>query len=77
MKIELENVCLQYDGKPPLFREINLVAQAGEFILIQGASGVGKSSLLRLLNRLQQATAGDILFDGKLSGKCETPPLRR
>ena len=65
MKIELKNLSLQYDGKPPLFQRISLLVESGEFILIQGASGVGKSSLLRLLNRLQEATTGDIFFDGK------------
>ncbi|MDE0298798.1 MAG: ABC transporter ATP-binding protein [Candidatus Poribacteria bacterium] len=68
---------LQYDGKPPLFREIKLVVETGEFVVIQGASGIGKSSLLRLMNRLQEATAGEILIDGQPITKHEVTSLRR
>ena len=77
MRIELRNVCLQYDRKPPLFHGINLVVETGEFILIQGASGVGKSSLLRLMNRLQETTSGEILIDGQLIATYEVTSLRR
>ena len=77
MRIELRNVSLQHDGKPPLFQGINLVVEAGEFILIQGASGVGKSSLLRLMNRLQDATTGEILIDDQPIAKHEVTALRR
>jgi putative ABC transport system ATP-binding protein len=77
MKIELRNVSLQHDEKPPLFQGINLVVETGEFILIQGPSGVGKSSLLRLMNRLQEATAGEILIGGQLIAKHEVTALRR
>ena len=77
MKIELRNVSLAHDGKPPLFQDINLVVDTGEFILVQGASGVGKSSLLRLMNRLQEATAGEVLIDGKPIVTYEVTSLRR
>ena len=77
MKLELKNVSLQHDGKLPLFQGINLVVEKGEFILVQGASGIGKSSLLRLMNRLQEATAGEILIDGQPIAKHEVTSLRR
>ena len=77
MKIALRNVSLAHDGKPPLFQGINLVIDTGEFILVQGASGVGKSSLLRLMNRLQETTTGEILIDGKPIVTYEVTSLRR
>lgn len=77
MKIELRNVSLEYDGNPPLFQGINLVVEEGEFIVVQGASGVGKSSLLHLMNRLQEATAGEILINGQPIAKLEVTSLRR
>lgn len=77
MRIELRNVSLQHDGKPLLFQGINLALESGEFILVQGASGVGKSSLLRLMNRLQEATSGEILIDGRLIATYEVTSLRR
>ena len=68
---------MQHDGKPLLFQGINLVVETGEFILVQGASGVGKSSLLRLMNRLQDTTSGEILIDGKPIATYEVTSLRR
>ena len=77
MKIEFKSVSLQHDGKPPLFQGINLTVETGEFILVQGPSGVGKSSLLRLMNRLQDTTAGEIVIDDQLIAKHEVTALRR
>lgn len=77
MKIELKNISLVYDGKEPLFKGISFVIEKGDFLLIQGASGVGKSSLLRLLNRLQEPTMGEILIEGNSIIKYEVTALRR
>ena len=76
-KIELENVGLQFEGKPPLFEGLKLAIGAGDFILIQGPSGCGKSTLLRLLNRLQDPTTGDVLADGVSTAQGEITRLRR
>ena len=77
MRIELKNVTLQYDEKTPTFQGIDLNVETGDFILIQGASGIGKSSLLRLLNRLQEPTAGEIRIDGKPIAEFDVTTLRR
>ena len=77
MKIELQNLTLQYSGKPPLFQNLTLTLEEGDFILIQGPSGSGKSSLLRLFNRLQAPTSGDILADGRPADQHEVTALRR
>ena len=58
MTIELKNVSLAYDSKAPLFLDLNLTINANDFVLIQGPSGSGKSSLLRLINRLQEPSGG-------------------
>ena len=65
MKLELKNLTLQYTGKPPLFENLHLTLESGDFALVQGPSGSGKSSFLRLLNRLQEPTVGEIQIDGK------------
>ena len=39
--------------------------QKGEFVSIIGPSGCGKSTLLRIIAGLEDATAGDILIDGR------------
>lgn len=77
MKLELQNLSLQYNGKPPLFQNVNLTVNTGEFVVIQGPSGIGKSSLLRLLNRLQEPTSGTILIDDKPITEHEVTHLRR
>ncbi len=51
-------------GIPPLFEELDLCVEKGDFILIWGASGTGKSTLLRLLCRLAPYTTGSMLFRG-------------
>lgn len=49
------------DGKPVL-RNINLSVSQGDFVGIIGLSGSGKSTLLRCINRLIDASAGEILI---------------
>lgn len=48
-----------------LFRNLNISLAAGEQLALQGASGVGKSTLLNLLAGLDQADEGQLLFEGK------------
>ncbi len=77
MKIELRHISLRYEGKPTLFEDLNLSVNEGDFILIQGPSGSGKSSLLRLLNRLQDPSSGEVLIDGNPVLDQEVTKLRR
>lgn len=44
---------------------INLEVKKGEIALLLGASGVGKSTLLRILNNLETADSGTVTLDGK------------
>ncbi len=77
MKLELASVSLQYNGRPPLFRDVDLVLESGEMILLKGPSGSGKSSFLRLLNRLQEPTSGQLLVDDRPADEHEITALRR
>jgi putative ABC transport system ATP-binding protein len=77
MRLELRNVSLQYPDKPPLFEGVNLTLESGGFMLIRGVSGSGKSSLLRLLNRLQEPTSGEIRVNGDSMAVREVTELRR
>jgi putative ABC transport system ATP-binding protein len=63
-----------------LFRGLNISLLAGEQLALQGASGVGKSTLLNLLAGLDQPDEGRLLFDGrdlKTMGVNEHLHLRR
>ena len=52
------------DGVQPL-ADISLALDAGSFTVLVGPSGVGKSTLLRILGGLLQPTAGEVLLDGQ------------
>jgi putative ABC transport system ATP-binding protein len=64
--ISFENVGLAFGDKPPLFDLVDFSVESGQFVLIQGPSGSGKSSFLKLINRLSEPTRGSILVDGKM-----------
>jgi putative ABC transport system ATP-binding protein len=48
-----------------LLDDISVQVQQGSIVAIVGTSGAGKSSFLRLLNRLDEPSAGTVLLDGK------------
>lgn len=56
---------------------VDLTIPAAPFLVVMGPSGSGKSSLLRLLNRLESFTAGDILFEGRSLTQWPVTALRR
>ena len=51
-------------GGTVLGEEVNIEVEAGDVFVIFGPSGAGKTSLLRLLNRLDEPTSGTVLLDG-------------
>ncbi|MCY1340834.1 Aliphatic sulfonates import ATP-binding protein SsuB [compost metagenome] len=65
--LEIRDLSKSYriDGRPlPVLERINLGVLPGEFVSIVGASGCGKSSLLRLVVGLESEYDGQILLDG-------------
>lgn len=62
--LEIKNLHKSY-GDNEVLKGIDLSVKAGEFIVVLGPSGAGKSTLLRCINRLNEATSGDILLNGK------------
>jgi ATP-binding cassette subfamily B protein len=63
--IELRNVEFRYPGaEQPVLKNISFVAKAGETTAIIGSTGAGKTTLVNLLPRLFDATAGSVLVDG-------------
>jgi len=79
--IKFENVTMAYrkDGNPAL-HDVSFEIADGEFVFLVGQSGAGKSTILRLLIREENAQAGNVLIDdiniGMLPEK-EVPKLRR
>ncbi|HEY3376036.1 MAG TPA: ABC transporter ATP-binding protein [Armatimonadota bacterium] len=65
-RVTFEGVGFGYDGAdgPPVLQEIALTAEPGQTIAILGATGSGKSTLVQLIPRLYDVTAGCVRIDG-------------
>jgi phosphonate transport system ATP-binding protein len=71
--LHIQNLNKSYTASKPILQGINLHIEGSGLTAIIGASGTGKSTLLRCINRLIDSTSGQILFEGidlaALSGK--------
>lgn len=64
-RVVFDNVTFGYDGYTPAVRNINLDVPAGTNVALVGATGSGKSTLIKLLPRFYDPQAGRILVDGE------------
>lgn len=61
--LELDRVNFLFDEGMPILRDVNLRLREGESIVLRGASGSGKSSLLNLIAGVSQSTSGSVCVD--------------
>ncbi len=61
--IEIKDVSFRYE-ETPVLKNVNLTIKAGEVIAFVGMSGGGKTTLVNLIPRFYDVTAGQILIDG-------------
>lgn len=61
--LELKDVSKRYGNDTVALSHVNFSVREGEFISVIGPSGAGKSTLLRCINRMIEATDGEIIFD--------------
>src|SRR5256886_226260 len=62
--LEIRDLVKVYPSGTKAIDGVSLDIQRGEFVVLMGLSGSGKSSLLRCINRLVEPTSGRIVFDG-------------
>ncbi len=62
--VEFDNVFFQYGDRAPVLNGLSLNVGAGEMVGIAGTTGVGKSTLVKLLLRLYDVNEGTIRIDG-------------
>jgi ABC-type multidrug transport system fused ATPase/permease subunit len=63
-EIVFEHVAFAYDPAAPVLRDVNLVIKPGQRIGVCGPTGGGKSTVLSLIPRFYDPTAGRVLIDG-------------
>ncbi len=76
--ISVRHLCKEYANATPL-KDVNVDIKRGEVVSIIGPSGTGKSTFLRMLNRLEEPTSGTIIIDGIDTGaqSCEISQVRQ
>lgn len=63
-RVELRNVSFRYSAESRwVAREMNLVAEPGQFVALVGPSGAGKSTIMRLLLGFETPSSGNVLYD--------------
>src|SRR5690606_10807708 len=64
--VAFEHVSFSYgpDAEGPVLEDLSFAAAAGQTVALVGASGSGKSTILALLQRFYDVTAGRVLVDG-------------
>jgi putative ABC transport system ATP-binding protein len=75
--LSLREVRKEYSGSRAVFSGVNLDVEANDFVVIRGRSGIGKSTLLRIMGLLDIPTSGEVLVDGRETSKMKDPELSR
>ncbi|KAL2257710.1 hypothetical protein VTK26DRAFT_9274 [Humicola hyalothermophila] len=64
-EVRFKQVCFSYDKKKEILKNIDFTAAPGMTIAFVGATGAGKSTILKLLDRFYDVTKGSIEIDGQ------------
>lgn len=74
--IQFEHISKAFAGQPVL-RDLSLSIESGEFVTVIGRSGCGKTTLLRLINRLITPDQGCVMVQGQDVAQTDPIALRR
>jgi osmoprotectant transport system ATP-binding protein len=75
--IEFVNVTYRVNGNRTLISDLNLSIRQGETLMLLGRSGSGKTTTLKLINRLLEQSEGKVLVDGRSTAEWDVIQLRR
>lgn len=75
--ITLDQVSKSYDGVSRIVNNLSFEVLEGEILMLLGSSGCGKSTILKMINRLIDPTEGRIYLDGKDIQQQDPIELRR
>jgi len=75
--ITLERLSKCFADGPPAVRDVSFTVARGEFLVLIGESGSGKTTTLNMINRLTEPTSGRILIEGHDSRETDPVMLRR
>src|SRR6266567_2374735 len=75
--IEFVHVHYRIHGNQSLVSDLNLSVQRGETLMLLGRSGSGKTTTLKLINRLLSASQGDVRIEGRSASEWDVIQLRR
>ncbi|ARQ05039.1 betaine/proline/choline family ABC transporter ATP-binding protein [Macrococcoides caseolyticum] len=75
--LEMSNVSKVYKGGKKAVSDLNISIKQGEFIAFIGTSGSGKTTAMRMINRMIEPTSGTITLDGKNIKELNPVQLRR
>ena len=77
MLVRFQDVGFGYAGRPAVVDRLNLSVESGEMIAIVGRSGAGKTTVLKLVNRLLLPTSGAVVVEGRDTREWDGIRLRR
>ena len=63
--IQVDHLCYHYKGGRPILRDVSFELEDGHFLAVLGNNGVGKSTLLKCMNRILTADSGHCRIDGE------------
>jgi osmoprotectant transport system ATP-binding protein len=75
--IRLDNVTKVYPDGTEAVKEMSFEVGKGEFCVLLGTSGCGKTTTMKMINRLIPITGGNIYIDGVDNAKMDENELRR